>query len=135
MVGYDSRSKAYRHFDPHTKKIVMSRDVLFNESEVGLPLAPAEPLFGEGFRHELVSRRPADKFREVGPQSCQLRRTTSNMVVTKLQVWNINQLAQRTSLFTSNSINYFLFATATRCIGNATPWITTYNTTSVKVTR
>lgn len=33
MVGYSSESKAYRLFNPRTKKIVISRDVVFLEIE------------------------------------------------------------------------------------------------------
>jgi hypothetical protein len=37
MVGYSLRSKAYRLFDPATNNVVVRRDVVFNESELGLP--------------------------------------------------------------------------------------------------
>jgi hypothetical protein len=37
LVGYDETSKAYRCFDPTRKKIVISKDVLFNENIIGVP--------------------------------------------------------------------------------------------------
>ena len=33
LLGYNDESKAYRLFDPITKKIVINRDVVFNEGE------------------------------------------------------------------------------------------------------
>ena len=36
MVGYSLRSKGYRLLDPVTNKIVVRRDVVFNETELGL---------------------------------------------------------------------------------------------------
>jgi hypothetical protein len=36
-VGYDEQSKAYRSLDFDRCKIIISRDVLFNESRIGLP--------------------------------------------------------------------------------------------------
>lgn len=35
FVGYNTVSKAYRIFQPHTKKILISRDVHFMENEQG----------------------------------------------------------------------------------------------------
>jgi hypothetical protein len=37
LVGYDETSKAYRCFDHVRHKIVISRDVLFNENIIGIP--------------------------------------------------------------------------------------------------
>lgn len=49
LVGYDSNSKAYRCFDPLTKKILISKDILFYEDTMGnffpTQLAPPETLF------------------------------------------------------------------------------------------
>jgi hypothetical protein len=36
LVGYDELSKAYRCFDPTRRKIVISRDVIFNENLIGI---------------------------------------------------------------------------------------------------
>jgi hypothetical protein len=38
LVGYDDQSKAYRSLDPVRKRIVISRDIYFNESIVGIPV-------------------------------------------------------------------------------------------------
>jgi hypothetical protein len=35
FVGYDDQSKVYRLFDPFRRKIVLSRDVLFDENRIG----------------------------------------------------------------------------------------------------
>ena len=39
FVGYDSESKGYRLFDPQTKKIHKSRDVVFDETQIGYDCA------------------------------------------------------------------------------------------------
>jgi hypothetical protein len=45
FVGYDSQSKAYRCYCPLRKKILLSRDVLFDETEIGNFLPhPVDPL-------------------------------------------------------------------------------------------
>jgi hypothetical protein len=40
FVGYSTRSKGYRLYDPATKKIVVRRDVVFDETLLGLPKPP-----------------------------------------------------------------------------------------------
>jgi hypothetical protein len=35
FIGYDEQSKAYRIFDPTTKKIHISRDIVFDEQKIG----------------------------------------------------------------------------------------------------
>lgn len=35
LVGYDANSLAYRCFDPSTNKILISKDVFFNENAMG----------------------------------------------------------------------------------------------------
>jgi hypothetical protein len=37
LVGYDDLSKAYRCFDYNCHKIIISRDVVFNENQLGIP--------------------------------------------------------------------------------------------------
>jgi hypothetical protein len=37
LVGYDDLSKAYRYFDYNRHKIIISRDVVFNENQLGIP--------------------------------------------------------------------------------------------------
>jgi hypothetical protein len=36
FVGYDQESKAYRIYDPLTRKVMISRDVVFDEDKIGL---------------------------------------------------------------------------------------------------
>jgi hypothetical protein len=40
MVGYDDWSKAYRCFDPKEKKLLINKDVVFNERIIGLSTLP-----------------------------------------------------------------------------------------------
>jgi hypothetical protein len=35
-MRYDDKSKVYRLYDPHKKKIILNRSVTFDESEIGL---------------------------------------------------------------------------------------------------
>jgi hypothetical protein len=35
MVGYDDQSKAYKCFDPKEKKVLISKDVVFDERIIG----------------------------------------------------------------------------------------------------
>ena len=37
MVGYDDQLKAYRCFDYDKRKIIISRDIKFQEDELGIP--------------------------------------------------------------------------------------------------
>jgi len=37
MVGYSLRSKGYRLYNPKQSKVVVRRDVVFDESKLGLP--------------------------------------------------------------------------------------------------
>lgn len=36
MLGYEASSKAYRLYDPVTKKVIMPIDVVFHEGKVGI---------------------------------------------------------------------------------------------------
>lgn len=47
FVGYCDDSKAYRLWDPETRKIIKSRDVIFNEEDKGLPIAEKQEDFLE----------------------------------------------------------------------------------------
>ncbi|SCZ88451.1 BZ3500_MvSof-1268-A1-R1_Chr2-1g04419 [Microbotryum saponariae] len=44
FVGLDDHSKAYRLFNPATRKVLLSRNVLFHESEFPASFSPANPL-------------------------------------------------------------------------------------------
>ncbi|TYK18651.1 copia-type polyprotein [Cucumis melo var. makuwa] len=38
FVGYDVRSKGYKHYNPITKKRMVSRDVVFDEKHHGIEM-------------------------------------------------------------------------------------------------
>ncbi len=38
FVGYDDRSKGYCYFNPLTKRVIVSKDVVFDEHSIGLSL-------------------------------------------------------------------------------------------------
>ena len=38
FIGYDAKSKAYRLYEPHEKKIYISLDIIFDEQQVGYKL-------------------------------------------------------------------------------------------------
>ena len=42
FLGYGSETKGYRLYDPKRKRVFFSRDVLFNESDVGIEKEPSE---------------------------------------------------------------------------------------------
>ncbi len=42
FVGYDDRSKGYQCFNPLIKRIIVSKDVVFDEHSIGLSSSPAE---------------------------------------------------------------------------------------------
>lgn len=48
LIGYDDKTKAYRCFDPTTRKILISRDVVFNE-QVMFNFTPAKSLPNSSF--------------------------------------------------------------------------------------
>ncbi len=43
FLGYGSTSKGYRLYDPVKKKVILSRDVIFNEFKFGLESADLQP--------------------------------------------------------------------------------------------
>jgi len=50
FLGYDANTKAYRAYDPQKRKIIISRDLIFDETKVGLShLTNQEPSLPDTF--------------------------------------------------------------------------------------
>lgn len=61
FVGYCKTSKGYRLYDESTRKLVKSRDVVFNESEFNFKISPNEEERGEAVDVESRSERQLDE--------------------------------------------------------------------------
>lgn len=60
MVGYSLRSKAYRLYNPATNKVVVRRDVIFDESRLGLPKPEPESAPNDTLPVDLSVDSPSD---------------------------------------------------------------------------
>lgn len=65
LMGYDSHSKAYRVFEPHSCKIYITRDIIFDETKIGMDhmdtprLSGSSPLpFPNSFVHKSLDELP-----------------------------------------------------------------------------
>ena len=57
FLGFDSETKGYRLFDHHRQKVIISHDVVFDETRIGLDfLEPREPI-GEIFELSKIKQR------------------------------------------------------------------------------
>jgi hypothetical protein len=52
FLGYDEESKAYHYWNPVTRKIVISRDIRFDEYNFDLKIASPTEALTEGFHFE-----------------------------------------------------------------------------------
>ena len=62
LLGYDNQSKGYRLFDPHTKRIYMSRDVVVDENQMGL----------DSIKVQVISLEIIDLFPTPSPSSASI---------------------------------------------------------------
>ena len=58
FLGYDTHSKAYRVFDPYEKRIFISRDIVFDENQIGYDLASKQTPIHKEF--DLFPKHSAD---------------------------------------------------------------------------
>jgi len=72
MVGYSLRSKGYRLYKPKHSKVVVRRDVVFDESKLGLPALASNQ--SENNSETFTTDLPSTKDRQIPLRRCSKNR-------------------------------------------------------------